>query len=299
MKRFVKMRSVFVNENGSLRIGWRLLLCAAAYFAALYGVIWGAAAVFGALFNGWGLTTSNISYAPAWAQWIVTWHSSLVYALAYLASGAAGLLMAKRLLPVGHRAAVKKCGGALVGTAIAAALTAIALAFDCMRMEWPLSEPRLYPSQIAAVALVVLGKLSSEILTKRILFDGVKRKAGAYALSCAVFVLLNADWTQPISVLNTLLLGLVACGLYECGGLAASAGIQTALTVWLSLFFGFPTMSAVQPVYALYHVSEAWLTGGGSGPFAGIWMTACLLAIFAVLFRKNTRNILPKSNKAK
>jgi len=288
----VIIQTVFKNENGGLRRGWRILLTVLLWFAALYGVIWGAAAVLGALFDGWGLTTSNLPYAPAWAQRIVAWHSGTVYALAYIASSAAGMWAVNRWIPERRHASAKRYSGAMLGAGIAASLTAVALAADCMRMEWPLSEPRFQAAQIGALLLIVLGKVSSEILTKRVLFDGAERRLASYALSCAAFVLLNAGWTGPVAVLNTLLLGVISCSIYERCGLAASAGLHIALTAWMSLVFGFPSLSAAAlPVYAIYHVSDAWLTGGTAGPYAGLWMTACFMAVILLIFRKE---LVPK-----
>ena len=69
------VRKIFLHPEGGLRPAWRavlgILLALAAYSAVLYGL----AALFGALFDAWRLTTANLTRAPRWAQSVVRWHS--------------------------------------------------------------------------------------------------------------------------------------------------------------------------------------------------------------------------------
>ena len=90
------VRKIFLRAEDGLRPAWRaalgILLALAAYSVVLYGL----AALFGALFDAWGLTTANLTRAPRWAQSVVRWHSDFCYALAYGAGIAVSALWARR-----------------------------------------------------------------------------------------------------------------------------------------------------------------------------------------------------------
>ena len=289
-----RVRAVFLKDHG-LRSCWTMARNAAVYLAVFYGAIFGLAALFGALFNAWGLTTDNLQRAPLWAQQVVVWHTDFSYALAYALSGLGGVLLTRRHVRSGRGSLWMGVG---LGVLIASVLTAIALGFDCMRMERPLSEPYLSAAQIASAAVLILGKLSGEILTKRILFDGTKRRIVGYALVCAATFLLMGAWSGVTVAVNAVLVAIVGCALYERGGLAASTWFQCAMYLWFGLIFGWPGMTvSVGPVYALYHISDAWLTGGVSGALNG-WCMAVVLAVSAaVLLRREIRNVLRRKRK--
>ena len=289
-----KLRAVLMNDDG-LRAGWKMARDVAAYLAVFYGVIFGLAALFSALFGAWGLTTDNLRRAPAWAQQVVVWHTDFSYAAAYALSGLVGVLLTRRRVRSRSRGA---WSGAGLGLLIAALLTAIALCFDCTRMERPLSEPNLSAVQLVSAAVLILGKLSGEILTKRILFDRSRRRAVGYALVCVATFLLMGAWTGVAVAVNAVLMAIVGCALYERGGLAASTGFQCAMYLWFGMIFGWPGMTvSVSPVYALYHISDAWLTGGASGALNGWGMAVVLTAAAAVLLRGEIRNVLRRMRK--
>lgn len=289
-----RLRAVLLNDSG-LRSGWKMARDAAAYLAVFYGAIFGLAALFGALFGAWGLTTDNLYRAPVWAQRVVVWHTDFSYAAAYVLSGLAAVLLTRRHMR-GDLGSLWM--GVGLGVLIASLLTAIALGFDCMRMERPLSELNLSAAQIASAAVLILGKLSGEILTKRILFDGAKRRIIGYALVCAATFLLMGAWTGAAAAVNAVLAAIVGCALYERGGLAASTGFQCAMYLWFGLIFGWPGMTvSVSPVYALYHVSDAWLTGGANGALNGWGMAVMLTAAAAVLLRREIRNAFRRMRK--
>lgn len=295
MKRTLKriLNRLFRNPQGEARTFWKLLCGASVYAAVFCAVLYGLGAIFGALFDAWGLTQDNLLRAPIWAQQIVFWHTNFCYALAYIASGMVGLLLARRWNPSHHSFHRRLClGAAGFGLAMGAGLTCAALLLDSMRLEAPLSEPSLSPLLIGAAAVAVLGKASSEVLTRRLIFDAVRRRGLAYAVSSLAAALLTARWTNPVSIVNALLMGLAGCALYERGGWISSAALTSAWTLWTSLIFGFPSVaSSFGSVYALYHVSEAWMTGGNLGPDCGLWMTFALLIFLALLFRKELRRL--------
>ena len=284
-----RIRAAFLNDHG-LRSGWKMARNTAVYLAVFYGAIFGLAALFGALFSTWGLTTDNLQRAPLWARQVVIWHTDFSYALAYVLSGLAGVLLTRRRVRGGQGSLWMGVG---LGVLIASLLTAIAVGFDCMRMERPLSEPVLSASQLASAAVLILGKLSGEILTKRILFEGAKRRIVGYTLVCVATFLLIGAWTGVAAAVNAVLAAIVGCALYEHGGLAASSGFQCALYLWLGLIFGWPGLTvSVSPVYALYHVSDAWLTGGASGVLNGWGLAIMLTALAVVLLRREIQNVL-------
>lgn len=283
-----KLRGAFVGREGGLRLGWRVALCVGAYLAMLYGVLYGLGAGFGALFNAWGLTTDNLYAAPLWTRRVVAWHTNFSYAMAYAASGWLGLRLAKSS-PVLKRC-LRIAQGIAWGLAIPVLMTLLALLLDSMRLENPLSEPRVSMDLMGAFLVLTLGKWSGEVLTKWLLFDKIRRclsRPVAYAIVAVATLLLASGWTSVPAAVSSLLLGIVTCALYERGGLAMAAGMQCAWTCWTALIFGWPSMTqAVQPVYALYHVSDAWLTGGTSGMFAGWGSVIGLAGIAAWLLRR-------------
>lgn len=296
-----KLKKLFCGEHG-LRLIWRLLIGAAVYAAAMAVVIGGLGWAFGKLFDAWGLTTSNLAYAPGWARFIVAWHTDFVYALAYLASILVGLAAAKRLGGrVCRRRQIRPWLPGVVGLGMAAGLTLVALLADSMRMELPLGEPVLHVTQLRALAVLVLGKLSAEVLTKRIAFDTIcarRKRWPAYVLAAVISLMLTGIWRRPLGVVNALLMGVLGCVLCERGGLVASAAMQIAWSVWCALVFGFPGMTAsAEPVYALYHVSDAWLTGGNAGPMCGAWMTVFCSAWLIWLCRSEINNFATKAIK--
>lgn len=286
------IRRFLRNESGMLRSGWRVALYALAYFATFYGVLYGLAAVFGALFDAWGLTNDNLADAPLWAQRIVYSHTAFCYAATYLASTGMSLWITRsktdRSLLITNRSRWKyTLIGIAIGLAMGGGLTLTACVADSMRMEWPLNEPRLRLNTLITLGVLALGKFSHEALCRRLVYAPLKKSGRtiAIALSSAATTVLIGEWSA-CGVLSGLLLGMICCALYDRGGLCASAAMQTVWTAWCTLLFGFPGMNAsVVPVYRLYHVSDGWLTGGNASVFSGAWSALMLAAVCAVLYR--------------
>ena len=303
------VRKIFLRPEGGLRPAWRaalgILLTLAAYSAVLYGL----AALFGALFDVWGLTTANLTRAPRWAQSVVRWHSDFCYALAYGAGIAVGVLWARRFsvsVQTGKAASETAAAGAtaysrppvsrkpalfavLLGLLLSGGLGARALATDCMRVESPWSAPHFSLSQLSALLVLALGRLLGEMLTKRLCFDALRARSRrrAWIVSVALATLLNLRGLSVLGVLNALLMAMVGCALYERGGLLASAALQTIWAAGATLLLGFPGMNAsAAAVWPLYHVSDAWLTGGNAGPMSGAWFTLLLSAALLILLRQ-------------
>lgn len=288
---------VWKNGKGQVRLVWLLLFGTIAYAAVLYGVVGGMGWAFGKLFEAWGLTEANLSYAPGWAQYVVARHGDFAAALMYCLSTLFFLTAGKKLN--GKTAPEKDLHGAfgaLAGLGIGVLLTVLALIPDSVRLERPLGEPLLYPAQLIAFALLALGWINMEAVSKRFAFDCAKSRCGrwqAYAVGTAAGMLLSGNWSSWTGILNTVLLSLLTCVLYERGGLRASVGFGIARNAWCMLVFRFPGLTtSAEPVYSLYHVSDAWLTGGGNGPVGGLWMTVCCLGILIGLNFKGIVRVL-------
>lgn len=288
-----KLRGVFADSKGVLRTGWKVALGVAVYVASFYAVICALGALFGVLFSAWGLTVSNVAYAPAWARWIVSIHTGLTYGVAYLVSLAAGLWTARRWtrgVSLGHRAVLK---GGLSGLGLAAPATALALMLDCMRLEWPLNEPALSWGLLGAGVLIFMGKASGAALTKRILFDPLRLRFGkgwGMAAACLAALILSDRWTSGVGAVNALLMAWISCEFYLRGGMCASVAFEVGWAVVTAILFAGPTTSSVS-LYRLYHVSEAWMTGGNAGMDCGLACTLGCLVILAILYRKSIRGM--------
>lgn len=283
-----QIKHIFFNSESTLRMGWTLLFGVGGYYIVMFCLYWGLSAIFGALFEAWNLTTTNLMRAPLWAQFIVAWHSNFADALAYVVPACLLLWLAKCPKTVFQARWVGR--SVLAGIGIAAGLTAVALLSDSLRMEWPLWEPLLHLGQPIGFVLLLLGRWNSEVLSKQFVFTKVRVHWGrgwAYLGATVLTFVLYAPWSQNVSyMVNAVLLGIVSCALFERGGLWASMGFQASWTIWASEIFAFPNVaSTTRPVYALYHVSDAWLTGGNNGPMSGLWMTLWLCLLAGVLFR--------------
>ena len=188
--------------------------------------------------------------------------------------------------PISHKPALF---AALLGLLLSCGLGALALATDCMRVKSPWSAPHFSLSQLSALLVLALGRLLGEILTKRLCFDALRARSRrrAWMASVILAALLNLRGLSVLGALNALLMAMVGCALYERGGLLASAALQTIWAAGATLLLGFPGMSAsAAAVLPLYHVSDAWLTGGNAGPMGGAWFTLLLSAALLILLRQ-------------
>ena len=188
--------------------------------------------------------------------------------------------------------AIESFGGAAttrLNLIVGIVLGVLALATDCMRVESPWSAPHFALSQLSALLVLALGRLLGEMLTKRLCFDALRARSHrrAWMASVVLATLLNLRGLSALGALNALLMAMVGCALYERGGLLASAALQTIWAAGATLLLGFPGMSAsTAAVWPLYHVSDAWLTGGSVGPMSGAWFTLLLSAALLILLRQ-------------
>lgn len=280
--------SVFLNRVFIARLPWgrirRILFPLLGFVLSMYAVIGGLGFLLEKLFQAWGLTNANLHLAPWWAQRVVAYHSECVYGLAYCVSICLGLVLTRKREHVRTQrsclyTSIKAGTFALLTGGF---LTALFLGWDCLRLDYPLEEPILQRGLSGAIMVMILGKLSSEVLTKRIVLDGLlpwKGRGIAYFCSCAISVALSGQFSNPVGMLGCTMFSLVGCLWYERGGLAASTTFQCLWNGWISLIFGFPGVASTWAVYRMYTVSDHWFTGGMNGPESGV-ATIFVMAIF-------------------
>ncbi len=276
-------KHLFIDGTGTNRTGWLLTASLLSYALLALAVRFGLVRAFAALFRAWGVDLTTAGIAPWWARWLFIWHGSLVSVVYYLLT----LALCRWLWKLwgmdegGRRPDMRGLiRSALTGAGLALAVLALCLAPDSVRLQWPLSAPRLSWRLIPLCAVSLLGALAEECFTKRVLMDGVTARWGlpwGCAVACVVFFLINVSYTGSwTAAVNVLLLGLACCLLYREKGIWTAAGFRwgwSVVNVFLSGFGGGDVA-----VYRLYGVSEDLLTGGDAGPANGLW-TALMLAI--------------------
>lgn len=286
-----KIKRIFADQQGSLRVGWRLALGISAYAAAFYGAMGLLSLAFGKLFETWGVTNENLIYAPRWAQWIVATHADASYITAYAVALLTGMALARRWTPAQRSIAKEAVKGALIGVMPGLVLTFAALMLDSMRLESPLTEPAVSYSQASALAVLIMGSLSSEALTKRLIFDPVKHRFGRWVGILAVMltsVLLSGRWGSAMGLITAAMMGIAGCAVYERGGLIASASLMAGWSAWTSWLFAWPNTGSAC-VYRMYTVSEVWLTGGNAGVSCGFGSVLLWTIIAAILLRREIK----------
>ena len=285
-----RIRSAFLNRDGGLRGGWMLLASVLALTLVSMIVRLGLQAVFAALFQAWGIHAENFLRAPRWAQLIYAWHGSAITVVMSLAVIALSGLLCRcwRISPLPAAGGARRClKPMLAGAGIALGSAAVFLATDSMRLEWPLSRPHLSMALPVLLGITMLSGLAEEAFNKRVVFDGLRRRWGAgwaAVVSCALFFAANGGYAGNVLCgINVLIMGAVCCALYLRGGIWASAGFRCGWSFASVMVAGFGNAATQQSIYALYGVSEAWLTGGDGGPIYGAWMTLVLLALLVAL----------------
>ena len=282
---------LWTDENGDLRTGWLLAASLFGYALVALATRYGLIRAFAALFDAWRIDASNVHRAPAWAGAVYAWHGSL----ATLASAALTLLLAKGLRRLWgldgaliDRPSGKLWRSALTGLLAAIVLIAICLLPDSMRPEWPLTAPRFGWTLPAVAIISFISTLAEEAFTKRVLFDGLRRRWGnlwATALVSVVFWLIGGGPAAGVAgSINALMLGWAGCILYAGYGLWTAVGFRWGWSVANVFLLGFGGGEA--SVYQFYGVSEALLTGGDAGLMHGLWTTLLLAGMIVLLSLK-------------
>lgn len=287
-------KNIWTAGDGGIRTGWLLAVSLFGYALATLATRYGLIRGFDALFSAWGVDASNIHRAPDWARAVYVWHGSiatLVYSAATLALSRA----LRRLWGLAGRLIDPSDGhlwrATLTGILGAAVVAVVCLLPDSMRPEWPLTSPRLGWQLPVMAAVSLISTLAGETFTKRVLYDGLRRRWGglwATATVCGVFLIAAGGLTgNAVSAVNTALTGLACCLLYERYGLWTAVGFRWGWSLGNVFLLGFG--GGETAVYRLYGVSETLLTGGDAGPMHGLWATLILTLVIAALVRRPQR----------
>lgn len=178
-----------------------------------------------------------------------------------------------------------------VGFAGAIAGTVICLLADSLRLTLPLSEPVFSLSTVLALPVCFVVTLAGEVFMMEYIYESarlhLKRVFCIILVICIEFLEQRAWRLGGVGMVNVALKALVCCLMHVTVGLAATTGLWFGWGFVLSALFGLSGCA-----WTVYHVSEAWLTGGNLGLFCGITATVFMLAVIAYLyfryFRKKT-----------
>lgn len=294
--------SVFATSDGP-RAGWILICAVVLYRLVGYGLRLGLNADFAHLFSAWRVSQANIHLAPHWAQLIWSWHGSIITVTVCAVSVCLSLVMRgwwmkKRRIATGIRPGLAWGG---LGAGIAVASSALFVLFDSMRFEWPITEPDFSVSIVMMLPVTLFTAFSEELFTKGVVFDLAAdrmKRIWAYVISAGAFFLFNGGYAGTlVCSVNVLLMGVVCCMLYARRGLWAAVLFRGMWSYVAVFILGFGVSGTTQSVYAMYSVSEAWLTGGDGGMIYGVWMTVLLLGIGAWMHRRAIAEFIHKIRK--
>jgi len=259
----------------------------AGYAALTVAARLGLRALLSALFDVWNLNPETVARAPGWARTLYGWQGSLVTLMVDVAAIGFARLACRARLPRPDGKAVLRWWFA--GTGVAALSAALFLLTDSLRLQWPLSRPRLSAGLLPLWGLTLLTALAEELFTKGVIYDGVKRSRGeawAASASALAFFLMNGGYSGTVvSGINVALTGALCALLYRRLGLWTPVAFRWG--------WGFATVfllgqgGGAQGVYRLYGVSENLLTGGDAGLVYGLWATAAFLILIGINVRSS------------
>ncbi len=305
------LRWAFFSPAGRVRTGWALALGLALYLAWNYGSSLGLASCFSALFGQWGITAQNLSLAPAWARLVVNLSGSLVSLAVNLGTVALSALLLRGLLKerLFHGFQGKGFGqGAAAGAVMTLLAAGLFLVLDSMRVEAPLSSARLSWEMALLLPVHLAASCAEEAFHRTFVLRTVRRAlpekswAGVAAAAVSALILLLTSGslrTGILGLVNLWLMGFL-CALLSLKGCGdVSLGLRFAWSYCVVAVVNFPGGNiATAPLLKLYHVSEAWLTGGGAGLIAGLWTTAALcIGIALTIWRGGALSAGRKENR--
>jgi hypothetical protein len=278
----------WLAADGSLRWWLKLLAALAAVLAAAWAVPLLLTALFQALFAAWGVNGETVARAPGWAQALF---NGWLYINGLVQGGMIALAAALVGRALGERVRMGKglWTGLLAGALAAAVLIALFRIFDVMRFGYALSKPS-FSGLTAALTLYLLAQALGAALAAGLignLLSGWHRALG-YGGCAVAYAVLFGRWTA-LGLINSVLFGLLLWKTREKkGGVAPAFGFLAAFSVLTAAVLGMPPWQQ-GALYETYHVSKSWLTGGGMGPWAGLAMTAILMALTLALALPNRR----------
>ena len=294
-------RRFLIAGDGFLRAPWLLLAGCAAHLLWAWAVSYGLGAAFSALFDVWGVNAANLHLAPAWARFIMNHYGSAISLVSSAGVIAVSALML-RFLP-GRKFCLRFSGrdfgfGSAAGAGVVAVSAGLFLLTDSMRID---AQNTFGADAIVFLPVCLAAVCAEEAFCRAFVLNAVARgereKRAVSLTACVVSALIMMLVTGAFSLgaagaVNMFLTGFVCACLHVAGHVWASVGFRFAWSCFSAAVFCFPGGNAVSaPVMSLYHVSDAWLTGGNSGFICGVWMTFVILAgagilLFAGIRRK-------------
>ncbi len=293
----MKIKGIFLDKSGRLRLVWLWLLGFAVYFTWVWITDVAFARFFGRLT---GLVHEGILQTPMWE----TFAERGWGAIASIAESAGLILLFMWLYrrmgihshweKFDHRTCARWM---IVGVLAALAGIGLCLLTDSLRFDASLSKPAFSLWTLVAVPEIYLATRAGEVFMMDYLYDGARQRVprpAALALLIAVEFVADAAWHLSwIGMLNLALQVAVVTELHERYGLAAAAGLWFGWDYVLSALFPIDAAG----VWPLYRVSDAWLTGGHHGLFEGAWMTAVILGIMGFLWLRVHWKLLMEKKK--
>ncbi|HKZ79237.1 MAG TPA: CPBP family intramembrane glutamic endopeptidase [Pyrinomonadaceae bacterium] len=287
---------LFINAAGRLRSGWRLLIFAAAYIAALF-LIGSLVRVFYAiLFNvaptfGHGRYLENVVYrlnllvaalvsgyvCTRWLEGLPCRTLGLSLHLGWLRDLLVGSLLG--LLSLGVATAMATVGGGL----------------RFAGPNWSSILP-ITQTLILSAALFILAALAEEALFRGYPLQTFARARLAWmgilltSIPFAAVHLSNPNVIQPFASINTALAGVwLAAAYLRTRSLWFPLGVHWSWNWTLGALFGLPvsgiTEIAPNPLLRGTNLGPGWLTGGAYGIEGGLACTVTLIASTLFIWR--------------
>lgn len=273
-----RLKSIFKNRLGEIRLIWLLLFAAFLYGLSMYGVSALYWSIYHKMMGIWGVTSANISRAPGIVQFLYRF-SALI---AVLIQNGCLLLSARWLAAVSDmNTPWSKRGfwqGILLGTAGVVLIWAFCMALGCVRLGASLKCPS-FSINTAAIMLTSLISAAGEGYFLYGIFKRVLMKRLSFWLalsSIALFnmciALLNGN-SFFMSLLNAALMATTCALLAEDGRISQMIGFRMAWVYMDQGILGFAGSQAA--LYETYPVNLYWLNGGNGGLNASL--LSCLL----------------------
>ena len=275
------------NRDGHVHLVWLWLIGFLVYF----GWNWGVETAFTATLGQLHLHAMNLGYgdvlqAPLWATMVLHGYDPLMSIVENLGTVIIFLVLAKLLHNKGDHEGFELPGlgkWLLVGLFAALSGTVLCLLTDSLRLTAPLSAPVFSLAALIAAPVCFLSTLAGEVFMMDYLYESARahlKRTPSILLLVAVEFVAHGGWHLSwIGMLNLMLQVTLCCMLHDRYGLAAPTGLFTGWNFVLSAVFVTASGQTSDGVWSVYHVSEAWLTGGSHGLFNGACATAFLLGV--------------------
>lgn len=288
------IRSTFIAADGRLRAVWRLSAAILAWYALYALSAFGISNLLIRLFESWGVTSANLSLAPAWFKYLVSYQTQLFHVSAALPAALVGWLLARKSGRTGTSAVHTAAWAALGFFGSVSAATLLALIFQLTDSLRAVSARVSFsPDIILMLAAYLIAAAAEGQLAFGYIREMTLKRGGrvpSYAAAAAMFCAMTGFSSGAVGVVNTVLLALVLCCIAEKGGVWASVGARAGWLWAVNSLSGFPGGGV--SLQTLYPVSENLLTGGDAGPMSGLAFTFfCGLILYFALCRPALRGL--------